>query len=210
MALGDILGGAASGALGGLGLGPYGALAGGLLGGLGGAFSGGKHDIFGTQPKSTQIDLFNQQQQDLISQLMGALTGQGGGPTGGILGNLTGEQGLDAFKQPALRTYFEEIVPGLAERFTGLGAQRSSAFQNALARSGENLARDLGEMRVQQQQALLGPLLSQVLSPQFTTLHQPGGLSGLGSLLGSLASPIGQTSGLELGRNLLDSRNSGV
>ncbi len=54
---------------------------------------------------------------------------------------------MKSFEQPAIRQYNEQIVPGLAERFTGLGAQNSSSFQNALAQSGKDLALDLQGLR---------------------------------------------------------------
>lgn len=208
MALGDILGGALGGAGTGFGIGgPWGALGGGLLGGLAGAFSGKKNDPFTTPGKETRFEKYTPEQQALIQQLMGALTGSGAVPRSGLLGQLLGEEGFDAYKEPALRTYFEEIVPGIAERFTQAGAQRSSAFQNALARSGENLSRSLGEMRGQQQQNLLNSLLGQVLSPQFTTFYNPQGLSGLGSLLGGLGSSLGSSGGQALGQSLIDRIN---
>jgi len=146
MALGDILGGALAGAGTGATIGSVfpgygtaiGAGAGALVGGLGSAFGSKKGGGLLTTPESmSEFERFTPEQQSLISQLMGALTGQGG-PQGGILGDLLGG---DAFAVPEMRRFQEQTIPGIAERFTGLGAgsQSSSAFQQALGTAGADL-----------------------------------------------------------------------
>lgn len=153
-----------------------------------------------TRPgEERQFERFTPEQQQLTEMLRNILTGQGDQPTGGLLGSIFGQEGFDAYAQPEMRAYQEEIVPGLAERFTALGGQRSSGFQQALARSGENLATRLGQMRSQQQQSLLGGLLGQVMQPQFHTQYTPGGPTGLASLLGSIGGGIGRGATTALG-----------
>lgn len=201
MTIGNILGGALGGAGLGSAFGPIGTAAGGILGGLGGLF-GDRPGVLQQPEQLRQFDLYTPEQQAILSQLAGALTGQGEQPTGGILGNLMGERGLNAFREPALRTYFEEIVPGIAERFTGANAQRSSAFQQALARSGENLSTRLGELRSQQQQQLLSSLLGTVLQPRTAQTLQPGGATALGNLLRGIAPSLGRAAGTGLGQRL--------
>lgn len=54
------------------------------------------------------------------------------------------------FQRPAMRQFEEEIVPGIAERFTGTlgpGAQRSSAFGQQLGQAGAGLAERLAAQR---------------------------------------------------------------
>lgn len=107
--------------------------------------------------------------------------------------------------QEAQRQYLQDVVPGLAERFSG--SQRSSAFQQALGQSGSDLASRLAAMRAQhevgqqgaqmQQQGInqqLLPILAQYLTSQqgFGLGRQElaqrqrqqalGGLEALGSL----------------------------
>lgn len=53
------------------------------------------------------------------------------------------------FESPFLRQFNEQTVPGLAERFAGMGAgaQSSSAFQNALGQHGAALSENLAALR---------------------------------------------------------------
>lgn len=58
----------------------------------------------------------------------------------------------EAFEAPLREEYMNQIVPGLAERFTtGLGGRNSSAFQQSLAESGKDLTTRLGALRAQLQ-----------------------------------------------------------
>lgn len=88
------------------------------------------------------------QQQDLYNTLLGKLKDQLGG------------EGMDRFQAPYLREFQEKIVPGLAERFAGMGAgaQSSSAFQQALGSSGTDLAERLGVLGSQREQGALSGL----------------------------------------------------
>ncbi len=196
--MGSALAGAGSGAVSGLGLGPWGALAGALAGGVGGYFGGGGSGdsggggLFGGGDQEKRFERFTPEQQQITELLRNILSGQGDQPQGGLLGSMFGEEGFKSFADPAMRMFQEEIVPGIAEKFSGLGAQRSSGFQQALAKSGENLATRLGEVRGQQQQGLLGALLSQIMQPQFHTRYEQGGPSMFAQGLGDLGSLIPQ------------------
>lgn len=203
--LGSILAGAGTGALAGLGGGPLGALIGALTGGAGGYFGGGSKKsggLFDIPSEEKRFERFTPGQQQLTELLRNILTGEGKQPEGGLLGSLLGEEGFRSFADPAMRLYQQEIVPKLAERFSGgLGvpgaasAQRSSGFQQALARSGENLATRLGEVRGQQQQGLLESLLGQTMQPQFHTRYEQGGASPLAQGLGGIGGNLGQLLG---------------
>ena len=127
--------------------------------------------LFGSPGRVEQRPITTPEQQQVMSQLIGALTG--GGVGGGLLGEglqnlqqlLSGTpEAAAAFERPALRQFQEEIVPGIAERFTGLGAQRSSAFGQQLAGAGQRLAESLQAQRGGLQQQALSQLLS--LLPQ--------------------------------------------
>jgi hypothetical protein len=79
----------------------------------------------------------------------------------GFLQNLlsrTPEQQYQTFAQPFMRQFQEQTVPQLAERFSGLGAQRSSAFGQALGGAGAGLQENLA--------ALKGNLINQMLGQQ--------------------------------------------
>ncbi len=183
------------------------ALIGGGLGFLGSRKKNKGGGAFTRAGEERRFERFTPQQQQLTDMLRNILTGQGQQPQGGLLGNLFGEEGFQSYAQPAIRAFQEQIVPGIAERFSGgagipgaASAQRSSGFQQQLARSGEDLATRLGEARGQQQQQLLGSLLGQVMQPQFHTQYTPGGPTGLATGLGQVASGIGQGIGQGLPR----------
>jgi hypothetical protein len=99
------------------------------------------------------------QQSNFLQQLLGQLQGQ----SSNIGQNPLFQQGSNflqqllsgspessaAFEAPAMRQFNEQIVPGIAERFSGLGAgaQSSSAFQQALGQAGAGLSENLQALR---------------------------------------------------------------
>lgn len=99
---------------------------------------------------------FSPQQEQIFNQLLSRLSGQGEGKFAkqsqshlmGLLGGDTSQ-----FEDPLMRQFNEQIIPGLAERFSGAGAgaQSSSAFQQALGGAGADLAERLGSLRGQLQ-----------------------------------------------------------
>lgn len=72
-----------------------------------------------------------------------------------------------AFEAPAMRQFQEQIVPGLAERFAGLGAgaQSSSAFNQALGAAGAGLSENLAALRGQLQLGALPQALGFAQQP---------------------------------------------
>jgi hypothetical protein len=149
-------------------------------------------------------------QNQLLQMLQGQL-GQGGsfGQAQNYLQNLLSgsPESMQAFQAPAMRQFNEQIVPGLAERFSGLGAgaQSSSAFQQALGQAGAGLAENLQALRSGLQggaaQSLLG-LPSQFLGAAFQSpfayMQKQGG-GTLSNILGGfgrgVAPGLGQLSG---------------
>ncbi len=153
-----------------------------------------------------QIPTMTPQQQRLLSQM---LTGLGGPMQLGIqnLAQLLSgaPEALEAYQRPELRRFEEETIPGIAERFTELGAQRSSAFPQALGAAGASLAERLAAQRAGlQQQAMgqLGQLLGFGMQARpFETVYRPP-ISGTPGFLGALAPGIGAGLGGGLGRLL--------
>ncbi|MFQ5685097.1 MAG: hypothetical protein ACE5GV_00405 [Candidatus Scalindua sp.] len=158
-----------------------------------------RESLFGTKGKFKQFETLTPQQRGLIDQLIGGLGGPGGlqqqglGALGGLLGG--GQQFFEQLQAPALRQFEEQTVPGIAERFTGLGAgaQRSSAFAQGLGGAGERLAETLAGQRaglgLQAQQTGLQGLLSLLgiaQQPQFGAAFQPGREGALGGILGGI------------------------
>lgn len=114
--------------------------------------------MMGTKPPKglNILSTLNPQQQTILQQLLGSISGQSGNiqqnplyQSGqnflqGILGGDTSK-----FEAPLMRQFNEQIIPGLAERFSGAGAgsQSSSAFQQALGGAGADLTERLGALR---------------------------------------------------------------
>lgn len=138
------------------------------------AFLQGLSDFFfGSQPRLQQAPLYSQDQQhtqnvglDMLIKLL-----QGGQ-----------NQSFQPIANKAVTEFNTQTVPGLAERFTALGGQNSSAFQGALGQAGAGLQENLAAMGSQQNNQLI-QLLSQLgLQPRHENLvfqGQPGLLHGV-------------------------------
>jgi len=106
-----------------------------------------------------QFPLLTQPQQGLQQNILSMLP---------QLLSSTSQQGFD-FKPIAeqARTQFQQqTIPSIAERFTGLNAQGSSAFKQSLGQAGAGLEQGLGALQSQyglQQQGLNQQLLSNLL-----------------------------------------------
>ena len=110
-----------------------------------------------------QLSTMNKGQRGLLQQLLGGLQGQSSNiqqsplfqQGSSFLQNLLSgsPEATAAFEAPYMRQFNEQIVPGLAERFSGLGAgaQRSSAFSQALGAAGAGLSENLAALRGQLQ-----------------------------------------------------------
>ena len=159
----------------------------------------------GKAPKGYEaFSTLNPQQNQLfslISQLLSGQGGQAGGPLG-FLQNLfnPSAESMAKFEAPYKRQFQEEIVPGLAERFSGAGAgsQRSSAFQQALGSAGAGLSENLANLRGgMQMQGLQGAmqLLQTILGQNTMGLVQKPQSFGK-SLALSTSQGIGQGIGM--------------
>jgi len=152
--------------------------------------------MFGKGSEEKTKPIYNQDQEALLSQLLGGLSGplsSGLGNIGNILG---GDQAtFDAYFKPARRGFEEETLPGIAERFTGSlgeGSQRSSSFGQALGSAARDLEENIFSQRIGMQTDALAQLMNMfnpAMSPtqhQYTTNRQPGFLENAGlSFIGS-------------------------
>ena len=159
--------------------------------------------LFGKPERNYQQSLLGPEQQSLYSQLLGASQNPGAGGAFGSAsdyyrGLLSDDNAsIDAFAAPELRRFNEQIVPGLAEQFAGMGSGglSSSGFRNAAVNAGADLSERLASMRAQlKQQAAQGLTgIGQMgLQKYFENIHRPetfglaGGLSeGIGKGLGT-------------------------
>ena len=161
---------------------------------------GGLGSMFGGTPGRIEaLPTMAPEQQALLGQLAGGLGGQGG-PLAGGLQNLQQmlSGGAGAFEAPAMRQFQEQIVPGIAERFTGMGAgaQQSSAFGQQLGQAGAGLAEQLAMQRSGMQERGMGQLMSLLGLGMGTSPFQyqqiPGQQGALSGLLGGLGRGLGQ------------------
>jgi len=160
--------------------------------------------LFGKGERTQQLPRFTGQQQRALSGILSGAQQQL--PQGlDFLSQLLSGGGVseETFERPAIRQFSEQIIPGIAERFTGAfgpGSQQSSAFGQQLGQAGAGLAEALAAQRsqrgVQQQQlglqglGQLQALLGAGLTPQFDTRIQ-GAQQGLLGTLAPGASQLG-------------------
>lgn len=153
-------------------------------------FLQGLSDFFlGSQPKLQQAPRLSAQQLGLQNQGIGnlmQLLQQGGGQPGSFT----------PIAQKARTQFQTQTIPSLAERFTALGGQNSSAFQGALGQAGAGLEEGLAAQESQyglQQNAQLQNLMKILLGissqPGFENIihgGQPGALQGAAQGAGQL------------------------
>jgi len=175
--------------------------------------------LFGTPEKRENVSLLRPEQEGLYNQLIGASQGK---PQGGAFGqsynyynNLLGDESQDYndFTAPALRQYYQDIVPNISEQFAGMGSGglSSSGFRNAQNQGAVDLSERLGAIRanLRQQGAQglqnLGSMgLNNFSQNMVTKQGSPGFLSSVAPAIGgaigtAIGGPIGGFIGGGLG-----------
>lgn len=145
------------------------------------------------------VSTLNPQQQSAFSQLMAALQPLGLSSANYFQQLLSGSpEAFSAFEAPYKRQFEEQTVPGLSERFAGLGGLSSSGFQQALGQAGAGLSENLASLRGGMQSNAAGQGMSglQNLLGMSTQSIMPQQLSFLQQLLSSLSGGIGQGIGM--------------
>lgn len=183
--------GAASGGMAGAQFGPWGAGIGAGIGGLAGLLGGG-------DDKLSKIDAMSKEQKALLSQMMQMLGPQGGLGQGMQSGIDLQRQLMDPnseavrqFSDPYMREFEQSVVPGLAERFAGMGGGMggglsSSGFGQSLSSAGGNLQAQLAQLKgtlgqgaAQSLMGQYGNMAGQAMNAQPFMYQQPQ--QGLGS-----------------------------
>jgi hypothetical protein len=147
--------------------GPWGAAIGTGLGGLMGFFG---------QDKPKKLDNWNKEQKALFSQMMQMLGPEGGLGQGMQSGIDLQRQLMDPsseavrqFSDPYIREFEQQTVPGIAERFAGMGGMggglSSSGFGQTLSSAGSNLQSQLAQLK-----AGLGQNAAQSLMNQYGSM----------------------------------------
>lgn len=120
--------------------GPFGTGIGGVLGKKAGEWL---NDYTGNGPNQ-EMQPFSGTNKNFYNQLQGAQSN--------LLNQLQKQPqfqpvNIDPYLQGARQEFDQQIVPGIAERFSGANAQRSSGFRNALGAAGSGLAQKLAELQ---------------------------------------------------------------
>jgi len=148
--------------------------------------------LFGKKEVEKQMPTMTPQQEALLNMLVGGMEGATPEMFQYLQGLLSGDEGAySKFAAPYMRQFEEEIVPGIAERFGGMGAQSSSGFQQALGKAGAGLQENLAALREQlrmgaagQLQGLLGQGLGTRSFENLYVPQQQGLLHGLAGGMG--------------------------
>lgn len=150
--------------------------------------------LFGKGEKVDQIPKYNPTQEATMGELLSG--GRGQLPQGfeflnEILSN--NPELINQFQAPAKREFSEEILPTIAERFSGMNAQKSSAFGQQLGKAGERLEEALSSQRSGMKANALSQLQSLLqggLTPQYENVFRPatqgfaqGAAQGLAQLI---------------------------
>lgn len=172
----------------------------------------------GTPGRFEQRSLLGKEQLPLYQQLLSSAAGQGAGGAFGSAADYyrdllsDNNSTFNAFAAPEQRRFNEEIIPGLAEQFAGMGSGNlsSSGFRNAAVNAGTDLSERLGAIRAnlrQQGAAGLMGLGQQGLQQYNENIYYPGQEGFLGSIapgigtgIGSLFGPAGSALGGVIGK----------
>lgn len=168
---------------------------------------------FGTPEKRKNVSNLRPEQEGLYNQLIqaGQQPGAGGafGQSADYYRGLLGDNGADfnAFANPQLRQYYQDIVPNISEQFGGGGGGQgsfsSSGFRNAQVQGSVDLAERLGQIRANLRQAgaqglqNIGQLGLQNFSQNMVT--QPGSSGFLSSVAPAIGGAIGTAIGGPVG-----------
>ncbi len=180
-------------------------------GGLAGlATKGGRQALFGQGESFEQKSRLDKQQQPLYQQLLSSSQGSGAGGAFGqsadyyrdLLSN--DSQTNQMMQAPEMRRFNEQIIPGLAEQFAGMGSGglSSSGFRNAAVGAGVDLSERLGAIRAQlrsQGASGLSGIGQQGLGDYTQNIYRPA-TSGL---IGGLAQGAGQGLGRAAGAYMM-------
>jgi len=152
----------------------------------------GLMDKFGGGDKMKKVNLMTKGQRKILGNLEQML-GPQGQLTQGMQGGIRHQQQLmdpnseavNQFTQPYMNQFNQQTVPGLAERFAGMGAMggglSSSGFGQSLSSAGANLQSQLAQLKAglgqQAAQSLMnqyGQMTGQTLSAQPFGYQQQG------------------------------------
>ncbi len=179
--------------------------------------------LFGNKDQVQQLPTMNQGQmqglEGILSQMKG-MQGQGGAYSGAqnyLSKILSGDPGSMAeFEAPYRQEFEQKTIPGLAERFAGMGGGMggglsSSGFGQALGGAGANLQSQLAGIHGNLRQGASGQAMGQfnqlagmgLGAKPFENLHRPGTGGLVGNLMQGLGGGLGMGAGMSGGGGIM-------
>ena len=128
--------------------------------------------LFGEKEKQQKLPLYSPGQETVMGQLRQGGEGQLPDMFQFLQQILSQDpKMMEQFQAPAMRQFNEQIIPGIAEKFSGMGAQSSSGFTQALGGAGADLAERLGAQRAGMGSQAVAQLMS-MLGGGLTQQHE--------------------------------------
>lgn len=123
---------------------------------------------FGHGPRERHAPNYSPEAQQTLQNLQTGQTGIEQSPlyqagSDWLLKLLSGDTSV--FEQPLMQQFNEQIVPGIAERFGGMGAGSSSALNQSIAQAGSTLSQQIAALR--------GGLMNQASEQALGYANQP-------------------------------------
>lgn len=163
--------------------------------------------LFGKPEQNYQQSLLDPRQQPILQNLLSASQGRGApgafGESADYYRSLLSDDNTtaNAMFAPELRRFREQIVPDLAEQFSGYGGIGSSGFRNAALSAGTDLAERLGAIRAQlrsQGAAGLSSIGEMGLRPYSENIHRPETYGIVGEFARGAGEGLGKAGGTYL------------
>jgi len=152
--------------------------------------------LFGKGEKTKEFQRFTPEQESYMGDVLRRMRGVMPAGFEYLQSILSQEPEMMArFERPAMRAFEEEILPSIAERFTGMfgpGAQRSSAFGQSLGQAGQRLAEALSAQRAGLGMQALGGLQA-LGAPGLTQMREQMYMPRRPGFLESMAPSLGYT-----------------
>jgi hypothetical protein len=172
----------------------------------------GRNFLFGNEDQYNQLPTMNKGQQKGLSDVGNQMRqlGQGGyqDATSLLQQYLNPQSDIyQNFEAPYRQEFEQQTIPGLAERFAGLGAMggglSSSGFAQSLGAAGANLQTQLAQMKQQYQRQSINDLLGQynqltntyLGQRPFENTYQPGSTGLIGGATNAFAQGAGRMLG---------------
>lgn len=125
----------------------------------------------------------------------------------GLLGLQGNDFSFGPIENQAREGFAQQTIPSIAERFSSLGAQKSSAFGQTLGQAGAGLESDLAQQKQLynlQRQGLFQNLASLGLNPKFESIYSPKQPTLGQSLASNIAGPASEATIKLLGQWLMN------